>query len=131
MDTWPAVLVVDDFRTMTEIIARLLKEIGVTEVDTVQDAEAALQRLRSKRYGLVLSDWEMQPMSGPELIATMRHDPMLSNIPVILVTAKSDRDSSWLSGGDGYIVKPFTRDALQEKMKEVLSQHHAKAAAAS
>ncbi len=131
METWPAVLVVDDFHTMRKIIDRILREIGVTDVDCVNDGAAALERLRSKRYGLVLSDWEMQPMGGPELIANMRRDPTMSNIPVILVTAKTDRDASWLSGGDGYIVKPFTRDALRSKMEDVFSQHLTTGAATS
>src|SRR5262249_48615501 len=130
MDLWPAVLVVDDSRTMTDIMSKHLRQIGVTDLDCVHDGPSALERLRMKRYGLVLSDWEMQPMNGPQLIEQMRRIPALSDIPVILVTAKHDEDHSWLSGGDGYIVKPFTADALREKMKEVLLQRCEKFSAA-
>src|SRR5436190_3324789 len=122
MDSWPAVLVVDDSRTMTDIMSKLLRQIGVADLDCVNDGASALERLRSKRYGLVLSDWEMQPMDGPQLIEEMRRVPALADIPVVLVTAKHNEDHSWLAGGDGYIVKPFTADALREKMEEVLLQ---------
>lgn len=121
MDVWPAVLVVDDFRTMTEIMSRILKTIGFTDIDRTHDGPSALSRLRSKRFGLVLSDWEMDPMTGPQLIKEMRGDPLLENIPVILVTAKHDQDHSWLAGGDGFIVKPFTAQTLRERIEETLS----------
>ena len=130
MDSWPAVLVVDDSRTMTDIMSKLLRQIGVTDLDCVNDGASALERLRSKRYGLVLSDWEMQPMDGPQLIEEMRRVPALADIPVVLVTAKHNEDHSWLAGGDGYIVKPFTADALREKMEEVLLQRSDKLSAA-
>jgi two-component system, chemotaxis family, chemotaxis protein CheY len=120
MDVWPAALIVDDFRTMTEIMSRILKKIGFTDIDSVQDGHSALDRLRAKRYGLVLSDWEMKPMNGRQLIEQMRRDLSISNIPVILVTATQDQDHSWLASGDRHIVKPFTAEALREKIVEVL-----------
>jgi two-component system chemotaxis response regulator CheY len=120
MDVRPAVLVVDDFRTMTEIMRRILQQIGFTDVDCTHDGQSALRYLRAKRYGLVLSDWEMDPMDGPQLIKEMRSDPVISKVPVILVTAKRDQDRSWLAGGDGYIVKPFNAQTLREKVEEVL-----------
>ena len=123
MGVWPAVLVVDDFRTMTEIMSRLLQQIGFTNVDRAHDGPSALAQLRSKNYGLVLSDWEMHPMDGPQLIKEMRLDPAISNIPVILVTARHNQDHSWLAGGDGYIVKPFTAQSLREKIEEILLKH--------
>jgi two-component system chemotaxis response regulator CheY len=115
---------------MTDIMSKLLRQIGVADLDCAHDGPSALERLRTKRYGLVLSDWEMQPMNGPQLIEEMRRVPVLSDIPVILVTAKYNEDHSWLSGGDGYIVKPFTADALREKIKEVLLQRCDKFSAA-
>ena len=123
MERRPAVLVVDDFRTMTEIMCRLLQQIGFTDVDRTHDGPSALEHLRAKRYGLVLSDWEMFPMDGPKLIEEMRRDPLISNTPVILVTAKHDQDHSWLAGGDGYLVKPFNAQTLREKVEEILLDH--------
>jgi two-component system chemotaxis response regulator CheY len=128
MEIFPAILVVDDFRTMTKIMRDLLRQIGFADVDCAHDGLSALACLRAKRYGLVLTDWEMQPMSGPQLIEEMRRDSAISNIPVILVTAKYDQDHSWLAGGDGYIVKPFTDYSLREKIDEVLSRHGVAAA---
>jgi two-component system chemotaxis response regulator CheY len=95
-----SVLVVDDSRTMTEIICKSLQEIGFTDIDRAHNGASALGHLRAKRYGLGLSDWEMQPMNGPQLIDRMRNDLSISNIPVILVTAKHDQDHSWLAGGE-------------------------------
>jgi two-component system, chemotaxis family, chemotaxis protein CheY len=120
MFDWPPTLVVDDFRTMTMVMANMLRRIGFAEIDCVLDGPSALKQLQTKKYGLVLSDWEMGPMNGPQLIQAMRSDPATSNIPVILVTAKFDQDHSWLAGGDGYIVKPFTIKTLREKIEEVL-----------
>jgi two-component system chemotaxis response regulator CheY len=108
---------------MTEIMCRLLQQIGFTDIDRAYDGPSALEQLRAKRYGLVLSDWEMQPMNGPQLIQEMRRDPAISNIPVILVTAKHDQDHSWLAGGDGYIVKPFTVQSLRDKIEELLLEY--------
>lgn len=123
MQVRPPVLFVDDSRTMAEIMRRLLPEIGFTDVDCAHDGLSALEHLSAKRYGLVLSDWEMQPMNGPQLIGEMRRDPSLAKIPVILVTGKHDQDQSWLAGGDSYIVKPFTAQSLREKIDEVLVEH--------
>ena len=129
MNVWPPVLVVDDARTVTEIMSRLLKQIGFTDVGRADNGLSALEQLRAKRYGLVLSDWEMEPMNGPQLIEAMRREPSLKDIPVILVTAKHNQDHSWLAGGDGYIVKPFTAESLREKIEEILSERGDVAAA--
>ena len=75
-----------------------------------------------KKYGLVLSDWDMRPMNGTELIQQIRKDPVNSDTLVIMITAKCDADVSWLSGADGYLMKPFNANALREIIEEVLSQ---------
>ena len=98
MDISTPVLVVDDSRTMTTIIANLVQSIGYTDVDQVNDGASALEKLRGKKYGLVLSDWDMRPMNGTEFIQQMRQDPMNSGTLVIMITAKGDADVSWLSG---------------------------------
>ena len=122
MDFSLPVLVVDDFRTMTMIISKLMNEVGFTDIDQVTDGPSALERLRAKRYGLVLSDWDMRPMNGTELIQQIRKDPMNSSTLVIMITAKGDADVSWLSGADGYLTKPFQARDLREKIEEVMAQ---------
>jgi len=122
MDTSLPVLVVDDSRTMTAIIAKLVHDVGFTNVDQVNDGPSALERLRERKYHLILSDWDMRPMNGTELIAQIRQDPKNSGTPVIMITAKCDADVSWLSGADGYLMKPFNVHGLRDKIEEVLSQ---------
>jgi two-component system chemotaxis response regulator CheY len=122
MNTSLPVLVVDDSRTMTAIMSKLLHEIGFIDVDQVNDGLSALERLREKRYQLVFSDWDMRPMNGTELIAQIRKDPANSRALVIMITAKCDADVSWLSGADGYLMKPFDASTLKERIEEVLSQ---------
>jgi two-component system chemotaxis response regulator CheY len=128
MDTSLPVLVVDDSRTMTTIIAKLVRDVGFINVDQVNDGASALERLRQRKYHLILSDWDMRPMNGTELIAQIRQDPVNSKTPVIMITAKCDADVSWLSGADGYLMKPFNVHGLQEKIEEVLSLQVAPAA---
>ena len=119
MDISAPVLVVDDSRTMTTIISNLVQSIGYTDIDQINDGASALQMLRGKKYGLVLSDWDMRPMNGTEFIQQMRQDPMNSGTLVIMITAKGDADISWLSGADGYLNKPFKAHDLKEKIAEV------------
>jgi two-component system chemotaxis response regulator CheY len=122
MNTSLPVLVVDDSRTMTTIISKLVRDVGFTTIDQVNDGPSALERMREKKYGLVLSDWDMRPMNGTELISHIRKDPANSDTLVIMITAKCDADVSWLSGADGYLMKPFNANALREIIEEVLSQ---------
>jgi two-component system, chemotaxis family, chemotaxis protein CheY len=122
LDVSLPVLVVDDFRTMTTIISKLVREVGFTEIDQVNDGPSALERLREKKYGLVLSDWDMRPMNGTELIQQIRKEPLNSGTLVIMITAKGDADVSWLSGADGYLTKPFKAPELRDKIEEVVSQ---------
>src|SRR5258708_20967575 len=116
------VLIVDDSRTMTTIISKLVRDVGFTEIDYVNDGPAALDRLREKTYGLLLSDWDMRPMNGTELTQKVRNDPKNAAIPIIMVTAKCDADVAWLSGADGFLTKPFKVDELREKIDEVFSR---------
>jgi two-component system chemotaxis response regulator CheY len=121
VDISTPVLVVDDSRTMTTIISNLVQAIGYTDIDHVNDGASALEKLRAKKYGLVLSDWDMHPMNGTEFIHHMRQDPMNSGTLVIMITAKGDADVSWLSGADGYLSKPFKALDLKEKIAEVMA----------
>ena len=120
MNTSLPVLVVDDSRTMTLLITDFIRKIGFTDVDVADDGHSALHRLRQKKYGLVLSDWEMQPMSGEELFKEMRQDKMIGNIPIIVITATARRGASWLAGAAAYLHKPFSESDLRTVIERVL-----------
>ena len=104
------VLVVDDYNTMIRIIRNLLKQLGFEDVDDASDGSAALSKLREKKYGLVISDWNMEPMTGYELLKEVRADPGLNKTPFIMVTAESKTENviaAKKAGVNNYIVKPF------------------------
>jgi two-component system, chemotaxis family, chemotaxis protein CheY len=116
------VLVVDDYNTMIRIIRNLLKQIGFADIDDAVDGSSALGRMREKRYGLVISDWNMEPMTGYELLKEVRADPGLSKTPFIMVTAESKTENviaAKKAGVNNYIVKPFNAQTLQSKIQAV------------
>jgi two-component system chemotaxis response regulator CheY len=122
MDLAFPVLVVDDFRTMTAILCKLLRDVGFTDIDSVSDGPSALDQLLKKKYGLIVSDWNMRPMNGSELIQGIRKDPMHEKTPVIIVSAMDGEDGSRRSGADGYLTKPFMVKDLRETIEEVMSK---------
>jgi two-component system chemotaxis response regulator CheY len=122
MDFSLPLLVVDDFRTMSAIVCKLARDVGFSDIDQVSDGPAALDQLRKRKYELIISDWDMRPMNGTELIRKIRDDPMHSTTPIIMITAMAGTGDSWQSGADGYLTKPFKADDLREKIEEVLSQ---------
>ena len=116
------ILVVDDYSTMIRIIRNLLKQIGFENVDDASDGSAALAKLQSKRYGLVISDWNMEPMTGYELLKEVRADPNLATPPFIMITAESKTENviaAKKAGVNNYIVKPFNAATLKTKMEAV------------
>lgn len=116
------VLVVDDYNTMIRIIRNLLKQIGFADIDDAVDGSSALGKMREKRYGLVISDWNMEPMTGYELLKEVRADPGLSKTPFIMVTAESKTENviaAKKAGVNNYIVKPFNAQTLQSKIQAV------------
>ncbi|HUI96504.1 MAG TPA: response regulator [Xanthobacteraceae bacterium] len=116
------ILVVDDYNTMIRIIRNLLKQIGFSDIDDAADGSAALARMREKKYGLVISDWNMEPMTGYELLKEVRADPGLSKTPFIMVTAESKTENviaAKKAGVNNYIVKPFNAQTLQSKIEAV------------
>jgi two-component system chemotaxis response regulator CheY len=116
------VLVVDDYNTMIRIIRNLLKQIGFNDIDDAADGTAALGKMREKRHGLVISDWNMEPMTGYELLKEVRGDPGLSKTPFIMVTAESKTENviaAKKAGVNNYIVKPFNAQTLQSKIEAV------------
>lgn len=118
------ILIVDDYRTMLRIIRNLLTQLGFEHVEEATDGAGALAKLRAGRFGLVISDWNMEPMSGLELLREMRADPALKDLPFIMVTA--DRKPAKVaeaerSGVSGYIVKPFNAEALRSRIADALA----------
>jgi two-component system chemotaxis response regulator CheY len=119
------VLVVDDYNTMIRIIRNLLKQLGFEDVDDASDGSAALTKLRAKKYGLVISDWNMEPMTGYELLKEVRSDPGLSRTPFIMVTAESKTENviaAKKAGVNNYIVKPFNAQTLKTKIEAVFAE---------
>ena len=116
------VLVVDDYKTMIRIIRNLLKQLGFENVDEAEDGSAALAKMRAKQYGLIISDWNMEPMTGFELLRQVRSDPSLTTTPFIMVTAESKTENviaAKQAGVNNYIVKPFNADTLKKKIEAV------------
>jgi len=120
------VLVVDDYNTMIRIIRNLLKQLGFEDIDDAPDGTAALAKMHEKRYGLVISDWNMEPMTGFDLLKQVRSDPKLSSTPFIMVTAESKTDNviaAKKAGVNNYIVKPFNAQTLKSKIDAVFLEH--------
>jgi len=122
VDTSMPVLVVDDYKTMLRIIRNLLKQLGFANVDEAGDGSAALDMMRMKQYGLVICDWNMELMTGYELLREVRADDRLSRTPFIMVTAESKTDNviaAKKAGVNNYIVKPFNAATLKAKIDAV------------
>ena len=117
------ILIVDDYKTMLRIIRNLLKQLGFDNVDEATDGIAALQKLRNKDYKLVISDWNMEPMSGMQLLTEVRADNKLKDLPFIMITAESKTENvvaAKQAGVSNYIVKPFNAATLKTKLTAVL-----------
>jgi two-component system chemotaxis response regulator CheY len=118
------VLVVDDYNTMIRIIRNLLRQLGFENVDDASDGTQALAKMREKQYGLVISDWNMEPMTGYELFKQVRADPNLAPVPFIMVTAESKTQNviaAKQAGVSNYIVKPFNAETLKNKIESVFA----------
>jgi two-component system chemotaxis response regulator CheY len=118
-----SILIVDDYKTMLRIIRNLLKQIGFDNVDEATDGSMALQKLRDKPYGLVISDWNMEPMTGLQLLREVRADAKLKALPFIMITAESKTENVMMAreaGVSNYIVKPFNAATLKTKLSAVL-----------
>ena len=116
-------LVVDDFSTMRRIVRNLLKESGYAEVDEAEDGVVALGKLRASKFDFVVSDINMPNMNGFQLLAEIKKDEKLKHIPVLMVTAearKEDIVAAAQQGAAGYIVKPFTKATLEDKLNHIL-----------
>ena len=118
------ILVVDDYQTMVRIIRNLLKQLGFVDVDEAQDGTQAIEKLRRRRYGLIISDWNMEPMTGFQLLQAVRSDDKLRDTPFIMVTAESKTENviaAKRAGVSSYIVKPFNAETLKNKIEAVFA----------
>ncbi len=119
-------LVVDDFSTMRRIVRNLLKESGYAEADEAEDGVVALQKLRNSSFDFVVSDINMPNMNGFQLLAEIKKDDKLKHIPVLMVTAEARKEDIVLAaqqGAAGYIVKPFTKATLEDKVNHILTKN--------
>lgn len=119
------VLVVDDYKTMISIIRNLLKQLGFENVDEATDGTSALEMLRNQDFRLVISDWNMEPMTGLDLLKQIRTDGKLKDMPFIMVTAESKTENviaAKEAGVSNYIVKPFNAAMLKAKLVGVIGE---------
>lgn len=118
-------LIVDDFSTMRRIVRNLLKEIGYANADEAEDGVAALSKLKGGNFDFVVSDINMPNMNGFELLAQIRAEPTLKHLPVLMVTAEAKKEdivTAAQAGASGYIVKPFTKATLEEKLQKIVQR---------
>lgn len=123
VDLGMPILIVDDYKTMLRIVRNLLKQLGFNNVDEATDGAMALEKSRSSKYGLIISDWNMEPMTGYEFLKEVRADNQLKDTPFIMVTAESKTDNviaAKKAGVNNYIVKPFNAATLKTKLVAVL-----------
>jgi two-component system chemotaxis response regulator CheY len=119
------ILVVDDYETMLRITSNLLKQLGFVNIEEATNGEAALIMLRQQEFNLIISDWDMEPVSGLELLTTVRADPELRSIPFIMATAESKPENliaAKQAGTTNYIIKPFNTFILKSKLVETFGE---------
>lgn len=118
-------LVVDDFSTMRRIICNLLRDSGFTESEEAEDGQAALNKLRNGKFDFVVCDINMPNLNGLQMLAEVKKDANLRHIPVLMVTAEARKEDILLAaqlGAAGYVVKPFTKAVLEEKVIHILKK---------
>jgi two-component system chemotaxis response regulator CheY len=118
-----SVLIVDDYKAMLRLIRNILKQIDVENVEEARDGHEALAKLRAGNFSLVICDWNMEPMTGLQLLRHVRADPALKSTPFIMVTAESNTENVIVAkqaGVSNYIIKPFNAETLCSKIQQVL-----------
>lgn len=118
-------LVVDDFSTMRRIVCNLLKDSGFTDLEEAEDGSSALTKLRNGNFDFVVCDINMPNVNGLQLLAEVKKDPALKHIPILMVTAEARKEDIVLAaqqGAAGYIVKPFTKATLEDKVNHILTK---------
>lgn len=119
----PSLLIVDDEATTRDIVTAICRKLGLGKVDTAKDGTEALAMMRARTYAIVISDWNMSPMTGFDLLRTVRADPQLTKTKFLIMTARADADAVLAAkrfGVDSYLIKPFAPKTLQEKLLAVL-----------
>ena len=122
MDLSMKVLIVDDFATMRRIMKNILKQIGFTNIIEADDGTTALEELKKNSVDLIISDWNMPKMTGLELLKTVRSTDGLKELPFLMVTAEAQKQNvidAVQAGVSNYVVKPFTAEAISEKLKKI------------
>ncbi|MEQ8662992.1 MAG: chemotaxis response regulator CheY [Gammaproteobacteria bacterium] len=130
MDKNMRILVVDDFSTMRRIIKNLLRDLGFTNMDEADDGSTALPMLKTGNYDFLITDWNMPVMEGIQLLKEIRGDAKLAELPVLMVTAEARREQIVIAaeaGVNGYIVKPFTAQTLEQKINKIFERLNAAA----
>ena len=118
-------LVVDDFSTMRRIIKNLLHDLGYKNVSEADDGNTALPMLKTGKFDFLITDWNMPGMPGLELLKAVRGDPRLAKLPVLMLTAEAKREQiveAAQAGVNGYIIKPFTAQTLEEKLGKIFER---------
>tara|TARA_A100000171_G_scaffold53088_1_gene76563 strand:- start:5667 stop:6182 length:516 start_codon:yes stop_codon:yes gene_type:complete len=119
------ILIVDDFSTMRRIIKNLLRDLGFTNTAEADDGTSAMPMLENGQFDFVITDWNMPGMTGIELLKAIRANDRLKSLPILMVTAEAKRDqiiAAAQAGVNGYVVKPFTAAALQEKIEKIFER---------
>ncbi|AHF68480.1 response regulator [Pseudomonas cichorii] len=125
MDKNMKILIVDDFSTMRRIIKNLLRDLGFTNTSEADDGITALPMLQSGSFDFLVTDWNMPGMTGIDLLRQVRLDDRLKSLPVLMVTAEAKREQiieAAQAGVNGYVVKPFTAQVLQEKIEKIFER---------
>lgn len=123
MDLSINILVVDDFATMRRIMKNILKQIGFANITEADDGTTALNELKKKKFDLIISDWNMPNMPGIELLKAVRSNDELKSLPFLMVTAEAQKQNvieAVQAGVSNYVVKPFTAEAISEKLEKIL-----------
>ena len=123
VDMTMKILIVDDYQTMLRILANLLKQLNFSNIEDAKDGAEALEKLRAEKFDMVISDWNMEPMTGIELLREVRGDETLKHLPFIMITAESKSENvvaAKEAGVSNYIVKPFNAETLKGKIVSVI-----------
>ena len=125
IDTNMPILIVDDYKTMLRVLRNFLLQLNFGNIAEATDGSMALQKLRQQDFGFVISDWNMEPMTGMQLLREVRADDKLKHLPFIMITAESKSENviaAKQAGVSNYIVKPFSAETLKSKMMSVLGE---------